>query len=78
MDYLVMRGFVEAVLNQTQTPIDVYDTAAWMSITPLSENSIACGSMPVAIPDFTNGKWTHREDFVRSKWCLEAVCDEQF
>ena len=49
-----------------------------MSITPLSENSIACGSMPVAIPDFTNGKWTHREDFVRSKWCLEAVCDEQF
>ncbi len=78
MDYLVMRGFVEAVKNQTQTPIDVYDTAAWMSITPLSEQSISCGSMPVAIPDFTNGKWTHREDFVRGKYCLEAVCEECF
>ena len=78
MDYLVMRGFVEAVLNQTQTPIDVYDTAAWMAITPLSENSIACGSMPVAIPDFTNGKWIRRENFVRSKYCLEDVCEEQF
>lgn len=78
MDYLVMRGFMDAVKNQTQTPIDVYDTAAWMSITPLSENSIACGSMPVAIPDFTNGKWTHREAFVRSKYCLEDVCEEQF
>lgn len=78
MDYLVLRGFVEAVKNQTQTPIDVYDTAAWMAITPLSEDSIACGSMPVAIPDFTNGKWTHREDFVRSKYCLEDVCEELF
>ncbi|MBQ8508369.1 MAG: Gfo/Idh/MocA family oxidoreductase [Clostridia bacterium] len=78
MDYLVMRGFIEAVKNQTQTPIDVYDTAAWMSITPLSENSIACGSMPVAIPDFTNGKWTHREEYVRSKYCLDEVCADLF
>ena len=78
MDYLVMRGFIEAVKNQTQTPIDVYDTAAWMAITPLSEDSIACGSMPVAIPDFTNGKWTNREPYVRSKWCLEEVCEDMF
>jgi predicted dehydrogenase len=78
MDYLVMRAFIEAVKNQTQTPIDAYDTASWMAITPLSEDSIACGSMPVAIPDFTNGKWTHREDFVRSKYCLEDVCEEMF
>lgn len=38
-------------------PIDVYDMATWMSITPLSERSIQLGSMPVEIPDFTNGKW---------------------
>jgi hypothetical protein len=31
--------------------------AAWMSITCLSEDSIAAGGAPVAIPDFTNGKW---------------------
>ncbi len=75
MDYLVLRAFFEAVKAQTQTPIDVYDTAAWMSITPLSEDSIACGSMPVAIPDFTNGKWTHREPPVRGKYCLDEVCE---
>jgi len=78
MDYLVMRAFIDAVKEQTQTPIDVYDTASWMAITPLSEDSIACGSMPVAIPDFTNGKWTHREPYVRSKWCLEEVCEDMF
>lgn len=57
MDYLVLRAFVESVQNQTEPPIDVYDAAAWMSITALSEASIAAGSQPVAIPDFTNGRW---------------------
>lgn len=76
MDYLVMRGFVETVKNQTGTSIDVYDTAAWMAITPLSEDSIACGSMSVAIPDFTNGKWTHREtSYARSN--ALRLCEEQ-
>ena len=41
-------------------PIDVYDMAAWMAITPLSEQSIAHGGMPQAIPDFTRGQWIHR------------------
>ena len=59
-------------------PIDVYDMAAWMSITPLSEQSIAMGSMPVAIPDFTNGRWCRREPFARGKYCLEDVCEECF
>ena len=57
MDYLTLRAFVESVQNHTEPPIDVYDAASWMSITVLSENSIAAGSMPVAIPDFTSGKW---------------------
>lgn len=57
MDYLTLRAFVESVQNQTEPPIDVYDAAAWMCITPLSEQSIAMGSMPVAVPDFTSGHW---------------------
>ena len=57
MDYLVLRAFIESVQDQTDPPIDVYDAAAWMSVTALSEASIAAGSMPVAIPDFTGGKW---------------------
>ena len=42
-------------------PIDVYDAAAWMSITALSAASIAAGGMPQAIPDFTGGLWTVRK-----------------
>ncbi len=75
MDYLVLRAFIEAVKSRTQTPIDVYDAAAWMAITPLSEASIACGSMPVAIPDFTNGRWTHREPPTLGKYCLDEICE---
>lgn len=57
MDYFVLRDFVEAVKNRTAPPIDVYDAAAWSAISPLSEQSIAQGSAPIQIPDFTRGKW---------------------
>lgn len=57
MDWLVINAFFDCVKNNKPMPIDVYDMAAWMSITPLSERSISLGSMPVEIPDFTNGKW---------------------
>jgi len=55
--YLKLRGFVECIKRDIPTPIDVYDTAAWISVTPLSERSIALGSAPVEFPDFTTGKW---------------------
>lgn len=74
MDFLVLRAFVEAVKNGTQTPIDVYDTAAWMAITCLSEDSVAMGGHPVAIPDFTNGRWINRDDIVEGTYCLDKVC----
>jgi len=47
-------------LNATP-PIDVYDAATWLSITPLSEQSVALGSQPMPIPDFTRGCWTVRQ-----------------
>ncbi len=78
MDYLVLRAFVEAVKNQTQTPIDVYDTATWMAITCLSEDSVALGGQMVAIPDFTNGKWFTRDDAVKGPYSLDIVCDDYF
>lgn len=61
MDWLVYKDFIDCVINQTQTPIDVYDMAAWMSISALAEESIAMGGHPVAIPDFTNGAWMSRK-----------------
>ncbi len=55
--YLKIRSFIECVKNNIPTPIDVYDTATWIAVTPLSEKSIALGSTPIEFPDFTNGKW---------------------
>ena len=60
MDNLLIRRFMDCYLNGEEMPIDVYDAAAWMVITALSEISIAEGGTPQAIPDFTNGKWTLR------------------
>jgi len=78
MDYLVLSAFAESAINDVKSPIDVYDTAAWMAITCLSEQSIALGSMPVPVPDFTNGMWIDREPYRRGKYCLEEVCDDYF
>lgn len=57
IDYFVLRGFIEAIKRKEAPPIDVYDAAVWSAISPLSELSIARGSSPVEIPDFTRGKW---------------------
>jgi len=56
-DPLELMLFVEAIRNKTQTPIDVYDSVAMCVTGPLSEKSIASGSKPVKVPDFTRGKW---------------------
>lgn len=70
MDWLVFNSFFESVANKTQTPIDVYDTAAWMSISVLSEQSIACGGATVFVPDFTNGKWLQPKKPLNGKYSL--------
>lgn len=61
MDWLEMDAFFHAVSEKAPAPIDVYDAAAWMSVSCLSEQSVALGGAPMAIPDFTNGKWLSRE-----------------
>ena len=61
MDWLTTGALFEAVRTDAPAPIDVYDAASWRSITALSEESISCGGTPVAIPDFTRGKWMHRK-----------------
>lgn len=65
MDYLVLRAFIHSIQEQIPPPIDVYDAASWMAVTALSEESIAAGSQPVAIPDFTGGRWCrpYRSDY---------------
>ena len=57
MDWLEFKLFFEALRNDAPMPVDVYDAATWMSITVLSEMSIAKGGAVMDIPDFTGGKW---------------------
>lgn len=71
MDGLVLGAFFDSVRQGNQTPIDVYDMAAWMVISALSEESIALGGHPVAIPDFTNGRWFNREAPAQGKYALD-------
>ena len=78
LDSLAIRAFLDAVRNKENTPIDVYDIAAWMAVTCLSEQSIALGSMPVAFPDFTNGKWIRREPAPKNRWSLDEIHWECF
>ena len=73
MDYLVLRAFIESVQNHRQPPIDVYDTAAWMVITALSEQSVAMGGMPVPVPDFTNGAWINRSEPDTGMYSLDII-----
>ena len=56
-DYLKVQSFKQCVRDGLPTPIDAYDTARWMAISPLSERSIATGSRSVSFPDFTGGRW---------------------
>lgn len=51
-DYFVLREFSLAIAEQRLPMIDVYDAVVWSSITPLSEQSIAQGNIPVAVPNF--------------------------
>ena len=78
MDFLTLRAFVESLQKGIPFPIDVYDAAAWMAITCLSEKSIALGSMPVEIPDFTGGRWIKRPARPGDIFSLDAVYPEAF
>ena len=60
MDYFMVGAFLDALTNNKEMPIDVYDAAAWYSITPLSAKSIKFSGKPYKIPDFTRGKYKER------------------
>jgi hypothetical protein len=63
MDGIMLRDFIDRAKSGREMPIDVYDAAAWMAVTALSEQSILHGNVPLEMPDFTNGKWRDRKAF---------------
>jgi len=64
-DFFVIHEFLDTVRAapgpRQKPPIDACDAAAWSAIIPLSAKSLAEGSAPQKIPDFTQGKWQTRK-----------------
>lgn len=78
MDFLMLRALVHSVKEKTPPPIDVYDAATMMAISVLTEQSIAMGSQPVQIPDFTGGRWLRARNEKPSRFALDAFYPELF
>jgi len=57
MDYIMDWRLIDCLRNGLPVDMDVYDAASWSVIGPLSEWSIANGSQPIKVPDFTMGRW---------------------
>lgn len=65
MDYVMAWRLVQCMREGLAPDMDVYDAASWSAPGPLSEQSVAGGSKPVAFPDFTRGGWRRaRKSFV--------------
>jgi hypothetical protein len=58
MDYVMAYRLIQTMREGLTPDMDVYDAAAWCAPGPLSELSVAKGSMPVQFPDFTRGRWS--------------------
>ena len=61
MDYMEDYRLVKCLREGKQTDMNVYDAAALSVICELTEISVANGSRPVEVPDFTRGRWREWE-----------------
>jgi predicted dehydrogenase len=61
MDYIMLYRLLQCFREGLPPDLDVYDTAAWSAIAPLSASSVSRGSAPMEFPDFTKGKWKQRK-----------------
>ena len=57
MDWLEDWRLINCLREGQPTDQNVYDAAAWSVIGPLTEWSVANGSRPIKVPDFTRGRW---------------------
>lgn len=61
MDFLEDYRLIKCLREGKPTDMNVYDAAAISSIVELSAISVANGSRPVDVPDFTRGRWQTAE-----------------
>ena len=57
MDFIMDYRLVWCLRNGKPLDMDVYDAAEWSCLGELTAASIANGSKPVKIPDFSRGRW---------------------
>jgi hypothetical protein len=57
MDFVMNWRLLDCLRRGATPDSVVYDAAAWSSIIEISTRSVAAGSTPVVIPDFTRGLW---------------------
>lgn len=57
MDFVMNWRFIQCLREGLPLDMTVYDAAAWSCLVPLSVESVAKGSQPVTVPDFTRGEW---------------------
>jgi hypothetical protein len=57
MDFVMNYRHLDCIRQGITPDSVVYDAAAWSSLIELSSYSVATGSMPITIPDFTRGLW---------------------
>ncbi|MDX1935043.1 MAG: Gfo/Idh/MocA family oxidoreductase [Capsulimonadales bacterium] len=57
MDFLMNYSVIRWMREGLAPEMDVYDAAAWSAPGPLSDLSVARGSLPIKFPDFTRGHW---------------------
>jgi predicted dehydrogenase len=60
---VIWERLVAALRAGKMPDYDVYDSVTSSVISPLSEKSVAGGSVPVEFPDFTKGKWKTAKRF---------------
>lgn len=56
---------IDSIRNGIPVEMDVYDAALSSAVIPLSEWSVASGSAPIKVPDFTAGAWKTNERGMR-------------
>lgn len=62
MDFVMMYRLVRCLNLGLPLDLNVYDGVLWSAITPLSELSVANNSLPIPVPDFTNGLWKNQSE----------------
>jgi hypothetical protein len=60
MDFVENWWHLDCIRQGVTPDITVYDAAAWSCMIEISARSVATGSAPVPVPDFTRGLWKSR------------------